>query len=467
MVAGEAAVCLLLTPLARAEANEHIVHAVIRGGALNNNGANSSSPSAPNSVIQAQVMVEAWMQAGVAPHELGFIEGHGSATQLGDSLEIEALRLAFAGRVSGAPRCALSSVKANIGHGKSMAGLSSIVKAVLSVRRGVLFPAPSVRQVNQVLRKAESPVYVNTEPIRWTDDRRLAAVHSFGMNGVNCHVVLENYRPRGTAPAAAAGEWFPVPVSGRTRAALLANVTTLRQSFDASEEPKTLPDIARTLSLGRSHFEARRLVLASDTENLRRAFDEVLAEPDLASPAPVAQAPRVVMLLSHDPESVGRLRELSRQLAARFSAFSRPLARLVDRCGGDASFAVAFQLALHQLFGALGVAGALASAGSGKLAAAALVGAISEEQALRDADAGSCEPPPDLEQKIAKLVSSQLERGPVVFITMGVESAVSRAVRQRLRKCSVRVASQTELRVESFGADGVRSLGSRSGERHR
>jgi acyl transferase domain-containing protein len=455
MVAGEAAVCLLLTPLARAEANGHLVHAVIRGGALNNNGANSSSPSAPNSVTQAQVMVEAWMQAGVAPHEIGFIEGHGSATQLGDSLEIEALRQAFAGRTSGAPPCALSSVKANIGHGKSMAGLSSIVKAALSVRRGVLFPAPSVRQVNSVLRKAGSPVYVNTEQIRWTDERRLAAVHSFGMNGVNCHVVVENYRPQRAAATVAAGEWFPAPVSGRTRAALLENITALRRSFDAGEEPKTLPDIAHTLSLGRSHFEARRLTLARDIEDLRRAFDELLATPDLAVPEPEARPPRVVMLLSHDPEGVDRLRELSRQLAARFPAFSQPFARVVDRCGSDASFAVAFQLALHQLFGALGVAGALASEGSGKLAALALVGAISEEQALRDADAGPGEPPPDLEQKIAKLVSSQLERGPVVFITMGVESPVSQTLRRRLQESPARVAS----RVESFGAEGVRSLG--------
>lgn len=456
MVAGEAAVALLLTRLAHAEANGHLVHAVIRGGASNNNGACSSSPSAPNSVIQARAIVDAWAQAGVAPHEVGFIEGHGSATQLGDSLEIEALRLAFGGRSTGAPPCALSSVKANIGHGKSMAGLSSIAKAVLSVQRGVLFPAPGARQVNPVLRKTDSPVYVNTDLIRWTEERRVAAVHSFGMNGVNCHVVMENHRrPRPDDATDAPGEWFPVAVSGRTRAALLENVTALRRWLDSEEQPPALPDIAHTLTLGRSHFEARRLLLVRNGEELRRDLDELLVAPEDASPATEARPPRVVILLSHDAASVGRLRDLASELAARFPDFGRPLVRLADRCGGDPSFGIAFQLALHQLLGAMGISGALATAGNGKLAAAAVIGAISEEQALRQADANFAEPPPDLEEKIAKLVASQLEHGPLVFITTGVECTVSRRIRERLRESP----AGAESRVESFGSNGIRSLG--------
>jgi acyl transferase domain-containing protein len=446
MVAGEGAVCLLLTPLDRAEAHGHVVRAVIRGGATNNNGAGASSPSAPHSAAQAQVIVDAWRDAGVRPSEIGCIEGHGSATLVGDSLEVEAYRRAFGPRAAGAAPCPLSSVKANIGHGKAMAGLSSIVKAMLSVERGVIFPAPHADDPSAVLKKVDSPVAVNADPIAWRDEHRIAAVHSYGMNGVNCHVVLENAPPRQRS-AETADELWPMPLTARSRAALAENAAALRSWLDSHDAP--LGDVAHTLALGRSHLERRRLVFVRDRAELARACDEIPMLPgDAMSPA---RPPRVVMLLAPQPERVDALREVARQLARRFPAFARSLARLDQATNGDGAFTVAFQLALHQLLGAMGIAGALAGNGIGKLVASALTGAIAEEQALRDADAAAPAPPPDLDQRIAKLVASQTARGPVVFLSMGFESAVSRDIRRQVTPPAARVEALDEDAVASIG----------------
>jgi acyl carrier protein len=442
-------VCLLLTSLVRAEANRHFVHALVRDGASTNNGIASTSPSAPNSVMQAQAMTQAWNRAGVEPAEIGFIEGHGSGTLLGDSLEIEAYRLAFAGRAAGALPCALSSVKANIGHGRSAAGLSSVVKAVLSVQRGVLFPMPHVRQLNAVLKKPDSPVYVNADLLPWHDDRRIAAVHSVGMSGSNGHVVVENYRA--TQPAECPGEWFPVPVSSRSDRGLAENVAAI-SAWIAANESAAFPDIARTLCLGRDHCRHRLVVLARDTGTLRRRWDEWLTACGAEPVEPVGSVPRVLLALSSERADAEAIEVLSEQVAERFPRFGRAFERLCALQAGDAALITAFQLALYELLQAMGISGSLMGVGIGKGAAAAIRGTIAAADAVREAESAADDRLTDLTARVSRFVAGQLEQGPVVFVQMGPDSRVSREI----RRC---VGGASAARVEAFGDDGVESIG--------
>jgi acyl carrier protein len=157
------------------------------------------------------------------------------------------------------------------------------------------------------------------------------------------------------------------------------------------------------------------------------------------------------MLLAPQPGRVDALRLAARELAQRFPAFARAFARLGETARQDGAFTVAFQVALHQLLGAMGIAGALAGDGIGRLAASALTGAIAEERALRDADAAPPAPPPDREERIAKLVASQIAHRPVVFLAMGFESAVSSDIRRRVEAPAARVEALDEDAVATLG----------------
>jgi acyl transferase domain-containing protein len=447
MAFGEAAVCVLLTPLARARARRHAIHAVVRGGASNSNGAISTSPSAPNSVMQARVMVEAWTRAGITPEQLGAIEGHGSGTLLGDGLEIEAFHLAFGDRASIDRPCALSSIKANVGHGTAGA-LSSVVKAVLSVQRGVRFPAPGSSPVNPALRKEGAAVAVHTELMPWPDEQRVAAVHAVGMSGVNAHLVVENWREEPTSDSSAASnDWFPMPVSARTSEALHAQVTALRHWLTTHRSP--LEGIARTLSLGRQPFACRTILFARDVEHVAKAWDAWLAEPDGHAVVARPDVPRVVLLLSADAQRDAGAARAAEALSARFPRFRRTFEPLAARQLGQAAQGAAFQLALHDLLAAMGISGTLVCSGAGKPIAAAIRGEINEDEAVRQAAAIDDEPLPDLEARAAALVANQSRQGPVLFIQMGRDSLVSRAIRQ---------VPARSARVVALGDDAVASL---------
>ncbi|MGO4759718.1 ketoacyl-synthetase C-terminal extension domain-containing protein, partial [Streptomyces sp. 2MCAF27] len=170
--------------------NDHI-HAVIKGAAVNNDGANRAGFSAPSAVTQAKVISTALANADVAPESVRYLEVHGSATALGDPIEVAALTAAYEGVPTG--HCALGSVKSNIGHLDSAAGVAGLIKTVLAVEHGQIPPSLHFTEPNPRLGLADSPFHVNTELRPWPegDGPRRAAVSSFGLGGTNAHVILE------------------------------------------------------------------------------------------------------------------------------------------------------------------------------------------------------------------------------------------------------------------------------------
>jgi acyl transferase domain-containing protein/NAD(P)-dependent dehydrogenase (short-subunit alcohol dehydrogenase family)/acyl carrier protein len=199
-VPGEGCVGVLLKPLARALADGDRIHAVIEGSAVNNDG-QTMGVTTPNPAAQADVVRRALRAAGRRPDEIGMIEAHGTATPIGDPIELRALTDVFgaAGVASGS--CAVGSVKSGIGHLLNAAGLAGLAKSVLAVERGLIPPTLNCPRPNPRFDFAASPFFPVREPTAWRPDRpRVAGVSSFGLGGTNAHLVVAQPPDAGEHP---------------------------------------------------------------------------------------------------------------------------------------------------------------------------------------------------------------------------------------------------------------------------
>jgi len=209
-IPGNGAGLVVLKRLDRARADGDVVHAVILGSAIANDGARKVDYLAPGIRGQMRAVGEAWSVAGIDPASLGMIEAHGTGTRLGDPIEISALNKLFAHfAAEGSPApslCHIGSVKANIGHLNVASGIAGFIKAVLAVRDGIIFGTPGFHSPNTEAPFAGSPLCMSAEAIAWQGWRR-AGVSSFGFGGTNVHVVLE----QATDATASAEQRRPLP----------------------------------------------------------------------------------------------------------------------------------------------------------------------------------------------------------------------------------------------------------------
>ncbi|MER7754872.1 amino acid adenylation domain-containing protein [Kitasatospora sp. NPDC097643] len=282
---------VVLKPLQLAQRDGDTVYAVITGSALNNDGSDKLGYSAPSLAGQREVIRAALRRSGRTGADLAYVEAHGTGTRLGDPVEVDALRQAFGVAESG--RCALTSVKSQIGHLGAAAGVVGLIRATLSVHHGVIPPNVDFHALNPHLAADPTPFYVPTTARSWPADRpRVAAVSSFGIGGTNAHVVLEAVPPMVPEPAAK-----PVPPDGclvlsassaaalRTDAARIADYLTAR--------PEAYGEVLRHLQAG---HPARRWRLAAVCPDAPAAVRWLRAavpvEPVGADLAPVAAAGR-------------------------------------------------------------------------------------------------------------------------------------------------------------------------------
>jgi acyl transferase domain-containing protein len=271
-VFGDGVGLVVLKPLADALADGDTIHAVIKGSALNNDGALKIGFTAPSVEGQAEVIAEALAVAGVAPETVTYIETHGTATPLGDPIEIAALTRAFRAGTQKKGFCALGSVKTNVGHLNTAAGVTGLLKAVIGLERKLLLPTLNFRSPNPKIDFANSPFYVNTELADWpaNGSPRRAGVSSFGVGGTNVHMILEEAPP--LAPAEPLWPWQVLPISARSSAALETATANLVADLKAHPE-RELADVAYTLQVGRSAFEHRRMLVCADLRDAIRALD--------------------------------------------------------------------------------------------------------------------------------------------------------------------------------------------------
>lgn len=283
-VRSEGAVVVVLKPLSRALAEGDRVHAVIRGTACNHGG-QASGLTVPNPEQQGRLLLDAWRAAGLDPRHMGYIEAHGTGTPLGDPIEVQGIRHAFAAAFGGEGppqewRCGLGSVKTNLGHLEAAAGLAGFLKVVLCLRHGVLPPSLHLRQPNPHVDLSGSGLHLVDRMQPWQppapDAPRVAGVSSFGSGGTNGHVVLAEHR-RQESPAeagiAADAEAGPVVfvLSARTPQQLRDYAESFVRWMDGAGAEAPLASLAHRLQVGRQAMEERlALVVAGRAELVER-----------------------------------------------------------------------------------------------------------------------------------------------------------------------------------------------------
>ncbi len=269
-----------LKPLDAALADGDRIYAIVKGSAVNNDGAAKLDYTGPNVQAQVDVIVRAHQNAGVTAEEITYVEAHGTGTRLGDPIEVAALRNAFANTAHRAGQyCALGSVKTNIGHLDEAAGVIGLIKTVLSLHHHEIPPSLNYRTPNPLLELEGGPFFVNTELRPWQigeERARLAGVSSFGMGGTNCHVVVEEAPPRDTVTVPADAPAQVLPVSGRSQKALQGNVERYLARLESGDA--SLADICFSASTGRRHFEHRVAIRASDIPDAQKQLGQILAK---------------------------------------------------------------------------------------------------------------------------------------------------------------------------------------------
>jgi acyl transferase domain-containing protein len=269
-VPGSGVGVVVLRRLEDALADEDTVRAVIRGSAVANDGADRVGFTAPGVHGQAFVIAEALAAGAVDPSSIGYVEAHGAATPLGDPVEVAALTQAFGGASQPGHRCALGSVKTNIGHLDAAAGVAGLIKAVLAVERGEIPPTLNFRSPNPNIDFDSSPFFVNTELIAWpvADRPRRAGVSSFGLGGTNAHVVVEE--PPVLKQPVASDRPHVVVLSGLSQQAIERSSAELADALE--RDGTALADAAWTLQVGRPQLPHRRVVVGADWAEAARAL---------------------------------------------------------------------------------------------------------------------------------------------------------------------------------------------------
>ncbi len=259
-VGGSGAGAVLLKRLSDALADGDSIRAVIKGSAVNNDGALKVGYTAPSINGQAAVIAEAQMIAGVSAETISYVEAHGTATPLGDPIEVAALTQAFRAQTTERQFCALGSVKTNIGHLDAAAGVAGLIKTVLALEHQQLPPSLYFEQPNPNIDFAHSPFYVNVQLQNWPRQEgkpRRAGVSSFGIGGTNAHLIVEE------APLVISGktttpvdEWQVLMLSARTADSLAAGKQQLATHLEQHQD-QVLADVAYTLQVGRRSFSHR------------------------------------------------------------------------------------------------------------------------------------------------------------------------------------------------------------------
>ncbi len=268
-VGGNGVGIVVLKRLADALADGDCIYAVIRSAEINNDGSLKAGYTAPSTEGQAKVIAEALAIASVAPETITYIETHGTGTNLGDPIEIAALTKVFRASTNKKGFCAIGSVKTNIGHLGTAAGVAGLIKTVLALKHQMIPPSLHFEQPNPKIDFANSPFYVNTKLREWQTNGtpRRAGVSSFGIGGTNAHIILEEAPVLGEHQWSRGGEeqggFQLLVISAKTDSALEIATTNLAEYFE--QHPKTnLADAAYTLQVGRWAFNHRRMLVCQD-----------------------------------------------------------------------------------------------------------------------------------------------------------------------------------------------------------
>ncbi|WPB81916.1 amino acid adenylation domain-containing protein [Archangium violaceum] len=308
-VAGNGVGVVVLKPLADALRDGDHVYAVIKGSAINNDGHLKVGYTAPSVEGQSDVISESLAYAGVQAGDIGYVEAHGTGTPIGDPIELAALTRAYRRDTDARRFCGIGSVKTNIGHLDTAAGIAGLIKATLALYHEELPPSLHFERPNPSIDFEGSPFFVVTGHREWTrgETPRLAGVSSFGIGGTNAHAILGEAPSVEGKPSARPRQL--VTLSARTPEALEVMTRELAAYLEARPEVD-LADLAFTRAVGRKAFEHRRVLVVKDSAAL---LEKLKAPPAFRSIASLeaAREQRVAFLFpGQGAQSVGMAREL-------------------------------------------------------------------------------------------------------------------------------------------------------------
>ncbi len=291
-VRGEGAGVVILKPLKKALEDRDYIHAIIRGSS-ENHGGRTNSLSVPNPNAQADLIVNAFKEAGIDPSTISYIEAHGTGTSLGDPIEIDGLKKAFNELYKdwglGVPNkahCALGSVKTNIGHLEASAGVAGMLKVILAMQKGVLPGLVHFNEKNSYIELEGSPFYILEKTMKWERQRnkdgkllpRVAGINSFGFGGSNAHVVLEEYQNQSMVTKSVKKGANVFILSARNEDRLRAYAIDILGFLERIEDNRingtddmdgNFEGIIYTLQIGRQAMEERLAILVSSVSDLR------------------------------------------------------------------------------------------------------------------------------------------------------------------------------------------------------
>ncbi|PSL48621.1 acyl transferase domain-containing protein [Saccharothrix carnea] len=326
-VRGEGGAALVLKPLSRALADGDHVYGVIRGSAVNNDGA-TEGLTVPSGEAQEQVVRAAVRRAGLAADDVQYVELHGTGTPVGDPIEAAALGAAL-GRDRTAP-LPVGSVKTNIGHLEGAAGIAGLVKVLLGIAHRELPPSLNFATPNPAIPLAELNLSVQRELTAWPrpDAPLVAGVSSFGMGGTNCHVVVSEGPAGATGPAPEQRTALPWVLSARSAEALRGQAARLR---DAVADDANTVDVGWSLASTRSVFGHRAVVVADDRDGFLAALDRLAAGEtggDIVVGAARPDGRHAFVFTGQGAQRVGMGLELYRAFPAFAAAFDEVCAHL-------------------------------------------------------------------------------------------------------------------------------------------
>jgi len=293
-VFSDGAAVVLLKRLADAQADGDTIYAVLRSACVNNDGGAKASFTAPSVDGQAAVIRAALAAADVDARSISYVEAHGTATPMGDPIEVEALAVAYAEHTDALDYCTLGSLKSNVGHMVTAAGAAGLIKTALALHHEQIPGTAHFEAPNPAIDFARTPFRVSASLQPWprADLPRRAGVSSFGVGGTNAHVIVEEAPLRPASPAATSDQLLSL--SARSEAALAVAAEQLAAHLEA-HAGLPLADVAHTLAVGRKAHAFRRVVVAANASQAIAAL-RTADSPWRASGRLAARAPQPVLM---------------------------------------------------------------------------------------------------------------------------------------------------------------------------
>ncbi|TCP67305.1 hybrid non-ribosomal peptide synthetase/type I polyketide synthase [Baia soyae] len=378
-IGGEGSICILIKPLEKAVADQDHIYGVIKGSAVVQDGARSNGMTAPSPDAQAETIVRAWQDAKIDPTTISYIEAHGTGTKLGDPIEVKGIRKAYESYTDQKQFIAMGSVKTNMGHLDSAAGLAGLVKTVLSLQHGMLPPSLHFAKPNAFIDFANSPVYINQSLQTWEKAEghpRRAGISSFGLSGTNVHVVVEEYEQQPTV----LGQAHLITLSAPNEKVLQEKISDLQRDLSRDRELE-LADMSYTLNCRRNHDSYRFSTVVRDKEGLSKALEEM----QVMARKLVKRSKKVVLWIPDYELGMENLLDHLSQTGWIDESMTSKHQQLLENLQDPKAKYVAFVSSLYHLLAKVGIEVELEGEGIGVVAREFILGTSSFADAMKGA----------------------------------------------------------------------------------